>query len=71
MLRALLSRNNQLLTCDVIPLGRHGFGVQVVPHWDLSASVIEQYASAVAAVRRHTELSWRFRQIGWQRVLEN
>lgn len=70
MLRSLLSRGNQLLTCNVIPLGRHGFGVQVVPQWDQSSLVIEQYASAAAAVRRHAELSWRFRQIGWERVLD-
>jgi hypothetical protein len=69
MLRAILNRGNQLLTCNVIPLDRHGFGVQVVPLWDQSSSVIEQYASAAAAVRRHAELSWRLRQIGWERVL--
>ena len=68
ILRSVLHRDDRTLSCDVIARGCRSYDVCVVPHWDVSPSVIETFKAASKAVRRHTELSWLFQQAGWERL---
>jgi hypothetical protein len=68
-LPCLLARGDRRLSCDVVARGRQRFDVCVIPHWDRASSVVEQFSSASQAARRQAELSWFFRQTGWQPLL--
>ena len=68
VLQSVLHRGDRTLSCDVIARGRRSYDVCVVPHWDVSSSVIETFSAGTKAVRRHAELSWLFRQAGWERL---
>lgn len=58
-------RGSRALTCEVRATDRGGFDVCVVPLWDVHAAVVEPYATAGAALRRHAEIAAAFRQGGW------
>lgn len=47
------------------PLGMGSYDVCVVPHWDVSSSVVEPFAHPVAALRRHAEIACNFQQAGF------
>ena len=65
ILRWTFLRGTQALTCEVRVTGKQSYDVSVVPHWDVSSSVIEVYDRPSSALRRHAELSWYFREAGW------
>jgi hypothetical protein len=65
LLRWILRRGNDALTCGVDARGDRSFDVCVVPHWDISASVIERFPAPTSALRRHAEIAARLRQSGW------
>lgn len=65
LLRAILRRGPRVLSCDVISRGRR-YDVCVVPHWDVSSALVEAFAKGTDAVGRQAELSWLFRQAGWE-----
>lgn len=65
MLRWVFARNGRTLTCELDARGRHTFDVSLVPHWNLSASVVERFHDAVAAMERHAALARALREAGW------
>jgi hypothetical protein len=64
-LRWVFLRGSQAVTCEVRVCGRQTYDVCVVPHWDVSSSAIETFNRPAAALRRHAEIAWYFRQAGW------
>jgi hypothetical protein len=67
-LRWMFLRGTRVLTCAVGLSGPHMFDVCVVPHWDVSDSVVERYDRLPASLRRHAEIACYFRQAGWTLV---
>ena len=70
ILRWVFLRDSKTLTCEVRVCGNRTYDVCVVPHWDVSSSVIETYERPASALRRHAEIAWYFRQAGWSLVRE-
>lgn len=65
ILRWVFIRGAKALTCEVRTNGSHSHDVCVVPHWDVSSSIVERYERAAGALRRHAEVASYFRQAGW------
>jgi hypothetical protein len=65
MLRWVFGRDEAAITCEVDFTEGHGYDVTVVPHWNISASVIEHFDSALKAMGRHAELASKLRDEGW------
>ena len=60
-----LPSRDKALTCEVRVSGKQPYDVCVVPHWDVSSSVIETFQRPAGALRRHAELASYLRQEGW------
>lgn len=58
-------RRGKALTCEVDARSADSYDVCVVPHWDVSSSVIETFTRASAALWRHAEIAGRLREEGW------
>jgi len=71
VLRWIFLRGTKTLTCEVRVSGKQPYDVCVVPHWDVSSSVIETFRRPVGALRRHAELASYFRQEGWSLIRES
>ena len=69
ILRWIFLRGTRVLTCEIRSFGKT-YDVSVVPHWDVSASVIESFERPASALRRHAEIASYFRQAGWSLVRE-
>jgi len=69
ILRWIFFRGTRVLTCEIRRFGKTN-DVSVVPHWDVSASVIESFDRPASALRRHAEIASDFRQAGWSQVRE-
>jgi len=69
ILRWIFLRGTRVLTCEIRSSGKT-YDVSVVPHWDVSASVIESFDRPASALRRHAEIASDFRQAGWSQVRE-
>ena len=65
MLRWVFIRNGRMLTCELDARARHTFDVSLIPHWNISASVVERFGNAVAAMERHAALAGALRDAGW------
>ena len=61
-------RNDQAITCEIDANRTHAFEVSLVPHWNVSASVIERFDAAHDAFLRHAEVARRLRDAGWVRA---
>ena len=70
ILRWVFLRGAKALTCEVRTCGKETYDVSVVPHWDVSSSVIETFRRPASALQRHAEISREFRQAGWILVRE-
>jgi hypothetical protein len=70
ILRWVFIRGTYALTCEVRINGRDAHHVSVVPHWDVSSSVVEHFAQPSGALLRHAELASQFRHAGWVLVRE-
>jgi hypothetical protein len=68
VLRWVFRRNDRAITCEIDSDRTHSFEVSLVPHWDLSASVIERFDAAHHAFLRHAEMARRLRDAGWVRA---
>ena len=66
MLRWDFLCSHEAATCEVRTTGTDSYEVCVVPHWDVSSSMIEPFAHPVAALRRHAEIAWRFQEAGFR-----
>lgn len=58
-------RAGHALTCEVDARGAGHYDVCVVPHWDVSASVVESFDREFRALERHAEIALRLREAGW------
>jgi hypothetical protein len=65
MLRWVFSRNGHTLTCELDARARHTFDVSLIPHWDVSGSVVERFGDAVGAMERHAAIARALRRSGW------
>ena len=65
MLRWVFQRGEWTVTCELDLRGPHTFDVCLVPHWDVSGTVIESFGDAVTAMERHAELARALRHAGW------
>lgn len=70
ILRWIFRHGTQALTCEIRVNGHHAHDVCLVPHWDVSSSVVERYERPVGALRRHAEIAWSLRQAGWTLLRE-
>jgi hypothetical protein len=68
MLRWVLQRNEQAITCELDARGTRSYEVCIVPHWNLSAAVIERFDAPTPALLRHAEVSRRLGESGWKVV---
>jgi hypothetical protein len=64
LVRWVFQREQDLLTCEVA-VGRSAYEVSVVPHGDVSQSVIEPFDRASDALWRHAQIASRLRERGW------
>ena len=60
----VFTRNGLSLTCSV-SLSDDAFKVSAVPLWAPYAASVEAFASPIAALSRHAELSELLRESGW------
>jgi hypothetical protein len=58
-------RGTRAITCEIRVNGPEDYDVCVLPHWDLSSSIIERYDGPASALYRHAELAQAFREAGW------
>ena len=66
LLRWVFQRGDATITSQVDRLGaRAGYAISLVPHSDLSATVINTRMTPVAALQRHAVLAAALRQAGW------
>jgi len=70
ILRWVFVRGTKAVTCEVSVCGKETYDVCVVPHWDISSSVIEAFNRPASALRRHAEIAAYFREAGWILVRE-
>ena len=70
ILRWVFLRGSKALTCEVRACGKQTYDVSVVPHWDVSSSVVETFNRPASALQRHAEICWYFREAGWILVRE-
>jgi hypothetical protein len=55
-----------MITCAIEMVeGGSAFDVWVLPHWDLSASTVEQFEDAASAFEHHAALALMLREAGW------
>ena len=58
-------RGTNAITCAVAARSTNSYDVWVVPHWDISSSVIETFDNVCSALERHAEISLQLREAGW------
>jgi hypothetical protein len=64
MVRWVFQRGENALTCEV-DHSQSTYDVCVVPHWDVSAAVVEEIDSPTDALQRHAEIVQYLRETGW------
>jgi hypothetical protein len=65
ILRWIFRRNDEILTCEVDVTSGHRYEVCVIPHWDVSQSVVERFRAPLSAFERHAEIARQLRAGGW------
>jgi hypothetical protein len=65
MLRWMLERHTDAITCELDARGNRSYEVCVVPHSNPSSAVIERFGAPLPAVLRHAEITKRLRENGW------
>jgi hypothetical protein len=65
MLRWVLQRDRNAITCELDARGGRSYELCVVPHWNPSAAVIERFETPTSALLRHAEVAHHLRQGGW------
>ena len=65
MLQWVFCRNHRTITCEIDANGTHAFDVCIVPHWNVSESVIQRFDTAAHAFERHAELARELADAGW------
>ncbi len=65
ILRWVFERDRNAITCELDVRANHTFEVCVVPHWDVSQTVIERFDVPTTAMLRHAEIASELRESGW------
>jgi hypothetical protein len=65
LLRWVLQRGSEALTCEVDAHGHGSFDLQVMLGGSQSPALTEHFNSPVAAVERHAEVATLLRDAGW------
>lgn len=65
VLRWIFRRDASALTCGLDVRANRAYDVCVVPHWDVSSSLIEHFDAPAGALLRHAEIARRLRENGW------
>ena len=66
ILRWVFQRGPEVLTCAVENSGQStSYNVCVLPHWNLSDSMVERFNAPASALRRHAEIASQLREAGW------
>jgi hypothetical protein len=66
LLRWIFRRQGKSLTCAVDVRGNeNSYDVCVVPHWNVSSSVVEVFDRPIHALQRHAQVSRSLREAGW------
>lgn len=68
MLRWVFQRNHEAITCEIDASGDRAYDVCIVPHWNVSAAVVERFDAAYGAFERHAEVARHLRDAGWVRA---
>ena len=58
-------RDSEAITCQVDINATGRCEVRVIPQWDTSLAVVQPFARAGDALRRHAEVARTLREIGW------
>ena len=53
------------MTCELDVHADRSGDVCVVPHWDISSTLIEHFDAPRSAMLRHAEIARRLRDAGW------
>ena len=66
LLRWTFSKGTRSITCQLEndPLDS-SYDVCVVPHWDVSSTIVEGAQEPIGAFRRHAEFARQLRAAGW------
>lgn len=67
VLRWVFTQNDRAITCEVDARGS-AFDVCVVPHWNVSGTIVERYGAVHTACQRHAEVARELRDAGWVRA---
>ena len=67
VLRWVFRQDDRAITCEIDANGPT-FDVCVVPHWNVSASLVERYGAVHSAFQRHAEVARELRDAGWIRA---
>ena len=65
VLRWVFRRDRDALTCGLEVGPNRNYDVCVVPHWDVSSSLIERFDAPAEALFRHADIARRLREKGW------
>jgi hypothetical protein len=65
LLRWVFQRDAKTITCEVDVLGPRSYDVSLVPHWDVSASIVQHFDAPQGALLRHADIARQLREGGW------
>jgi hypothetical protein len=68
VLRWIFQRAAKTITCEVDVLGAGSYDVSLVPHWDVSASIVQRFDAPHGALLRHADIARQLRDGGWMMV---
>jgi hypothetical protein len=61
----IFQRHADAITCELDLGADRSYDVCVVPHWDVSSSLVEHFQGPAGALWRHAEIASRLRERGW------
>jgi hypothetical protein len=65
MLRWVLRRDTEAITCQLDARGSRSHELCILPHWDPTSAVIERFEAPTPARLRHAEVATLLRDDGW------
>ena len=65
VLRWVFQRNAEAITCELDALGDRSYDVSVVPHSDVSSSMVQHFDAPAGALLRHAQIARQLRDSGW------
>jgi hypothetical protein len=65
VVRWVLLRGSDAVTCEVRFNGLRSYDVSVLPHWTRSMAVVEHYQNLLSALHRQADIAGGFQHDGW------